>query len=128
LVQHSESGWATENIIINYTEWLHKQIADGCPCALILDVYPTHRTDRVFAIAEAYDVELLFVPAGGTGRFQPMDRRVFGELKARARAAFDRRRWLAEGEEISHDESVDILIQCWNAIPAENIRKAWNVV
>lgn len=128
VVHHSTSGWATENIIIAYIGWLHRQVADGAPCVLILDVYPTHRTDRVFAAAQEDDVELLFVPAGGTGRFQPMDRRIFGELKARARAAFDRRRWLAGGNDIDYDESVEVLARCWRAIPAENVRKAWNVV
>jgi hypothetical protein len=35
---------------------------------------------------EANDVELFFVPVGATGRFQPMDRQIFGGLKARFRA------------------------------------------
>jgi hypothetical protein len=35
--------------------------------------------------------------ASGIGRFQLMDRLVFGELKARAREAFERRRWLTQG-------------------------------
>jgi hypothetical protein len=50
-----------------------------------------------------------------------------GELKARARTAFDRRRWLTGGNDIGYDESVDILARCWSAILAENSRKAWNV-
>jgi hypothetical protein len=61
------------------------------PCALVLGVYPGHRTERVIATAEANNVELLFVPAGGTGRFGPMDRLIFGDLKAQARAEFGRR-------------------------------------
>jgi hypothetical protein len=127
VVHHTKRGWATEKSIMKYMEWLHGEISDGCPCALILDIYPTHRTGRVRATAQENDVELLFVPAGGTARFQPMDRRVFGELKARARAEFGRRRWLADGDEIGYDASIDVLTRCWNAIPAENIEKAWNV-
>jgi hypothetical protein len=95
-----------------------------CP----MHVYPRHRTERVLATAEANDVELLFVPAGGTGRFQPLDRRVFGELKSRARAEFGRRLGLAGGADIDYETSVDILVTCWNAIPTNNIRNAWNVV
>jgi hypothetical protein len=128
LVKHSESGWATENIVMSYIEWLSHEIADGTPCALILDVYPTHRTDRVIEIAAANDVELLFVPAGGTGRFQPLDRRIFGELKARARAEFRRWTWRADGLDMDYEQSIRILSRCWMAIPAENVKKAWNVV
>jgi hypothetical protein len=51
----------------------------------------SHRTKPILATAEALDVELLFVPAGGTARFQPMDRQILGELKARGRADFIRR-------------------------------------
>jgi hypothetical protein len=95
---------------------------------LILDVYPTHRTDRVVESAAANDVELLFVPAGATGRFQPLDRRVFRELKARARAEFGRWMWRAGGLDIDYDASIEILARCWAAIAPENVKKAWNVL
>jgi hypothetical protein len=113
---------------VAYIEWLHREVADGHPCVLVLDVYPSHRTERVFATAESNDVELLFVPAGDTGRFQPLDRRVFGELKSRARAEFGRRLWLAGGADIDYETSVHILVTSWNAIPTTNIKNAWNVV
>jgi hypothetical protein len=49
-----------------------------------------HRTERVIAAAKANNIEPPFIPAGGTSRFQPMGRRLFGDLKARARAEFAR--------------------------------------
>jgi hypothetical protein len=127
-IHHTDSGWATEGLIVAYIEWLDREVADGHPCVLIVDVYPSHRTDLVFATAEANDVELLFVPEGGTGRFQPLDRRVFGELKSRARAEFVRRLRLAGGADIDYETRVQILVTCWNAIPTDNNRNAWNVV
>jgi hypothetical protein len=63
-MQHTDSGWATENLISNDIEWIHRDIAQGYSAVLILDVYPTHRIDLVFQTATANDVELLFVPAG----------------------------------------------------------------
>jgi hypothetical protein len=113
---------------VAYIEWLHRDVADGYPCVLVLDVYPSHRTERVLATAEANDVELLFMPAGGTGRFQPLDRLVFGELKSRARLEFGLPLWRAGGADIDSETSVQILVTCWNAIPTNNIRNAWNVV
>ena len=127
LIRHTESGWATERIITSYIEWLAREVAHGSPSILVLDVYPSHRTDLVVDTAAANDVELLFVPAGATGRFQPLDRRVFGELKARARAEFGRAMWRAGAAEVDYDESLRILARCWASIPTENIRQAWNV-
>jgi hypothetical protein len=111
-IRHTEKGWATENLIVEYIEWLHREVAEGFPCILIMDVYPCHRTDRVLAAADTNDVELLFVPAGATGRFQPMDPRIFGELKARARAEFARRMWRTGETDVNHDESVRVLVRC----------------
>jgi hypothetical protein len=100
VVHPTESGWATENIIIADIEWLHEQVAVSV-CTLIIDAFPTHGTDRVLATAEADDVEL-FVPAS-------------------ARAAFDRRRWLADGDEIGHDESLAIFTRCWKCDPSREL-------
>jgi hypothetical protein len=134
IVRNTESEWVTENIVISYIEWLSHEIAHGTPCVLILDVYPTHRTDRVveieIEIAIANHMELLFVPARGTGRFQPLDRRIVGELKARGRtrAELGRWTWRADGLDIDYDQSLRIFSRCWTAITAENIKKTWNVV
>jgi hypothetical protein len=116
LVSHTDSGWVTENLVVASIQWLSREIANGSPCALILDVYPTHRTDFVKATAAANNVELLYVPAGGIGRFQTMDRGILGELKSRVRAEFGRYMWRSGGDEIDYDESVQILARCWNAI------------
>jgi hypothetical protein len=67
VVHHPESRWASEELIVTYVEWLNCDIAKGFPCALVLDVYPSHRTDRVTCTAEANDVELLsFDPSSRT--------------------------------------------------------------
>jgi hypothetical protein len=51
-VKHAENGWEAENLIVEYLQWLHTEIADIRPCVLILDVYPAHRTGAVVASAE----------------------------------------------------------------------------
>jgi hypothetical protein len=127
-MRHSETGWATENVIIEFTEWLHHDITESSPCALVLDVYPSHRTECVIATAEANAVEHLFVPGGGTGRFHPMDRQIFGDLKTWAQADFGRRLQFERSETIDYAISVQILQKCWTSIPSANVRKAWNVV
>jgi hypothetical protein len=73
------------------------------------------------------DIELLFVPAGGTSEYQLLDYRNFGELKSRARAEIARLMAIGGGANIDYDQSVGILVQCWTAISGENIRKAWGL-
>jgi hypothetical protein len=108
--QHTESGWATANLIVQYLEWLHTEIADRRPCfLLVLDIHPAHRTDPAGAAAEECEIELLFVPAGGTSEYQPLDCRIFGELKSRARAEIVRLMSHSGGIDIKHDQSVTIL-------------------
>jgi hypothetical protein len=41
-------------------------------------------------LAQELGIRVLFVAVGMTGVYQPLDPRIFGSLKARARAWFDR--------------------------------------
>jgi hypothetical protein len=111
-----------------FIKWLHREIADYRAYVLIMDVYPSHWTDCVLATAEGDDAEVLFVPTRGTGRFQPVDCRIFGELKARAQGHFERRVWREGPETMDHQTSVDILEKCWASLPSDRIQKAWNIV
>jgi hypothetical protein len=126
ILTHTDNGWTTENIMLEYLNWIHLK-SDNQPCALISDVYASHRTDKVNAFAAEKGIELLFVPAGGTSRFQPLDVRIFGELKVRAREKFTRLAW-ARGEwEGTFDEAITILEQTWSMISPDNVKKAWMV-
>jgi hypothetical protein len=120
-----ESEWGTENLIVECLQWLHTKIADRLPCILILDVYPAHQTDVVVDAVEECDIELLFISASGTNKYQPLDYRIFGELKSRSREEIVRLISRRGGIGIEHEQSVTISERCWNAIPGENIRKAW---
>ena len=104
-----------------------QQGSEQGPLILILDVYRAHLTDDVKEFAKARHIELLFVPPGCTSLYQPLDRRVFGELKAAARREFNRldRLTIKKGEEFR--TSVGVLARCWKAITPENIRKAWKI-
>jgi hypothetical protein len=93
-----------------------------------MDVYPTHRTELVKNHAANLQIELLFVPAGGTSKYQPLDARVFGELKSRARAAFLRHSSIIGLRGATYEERIDILEDCWNRISPESIMKAWGII
>jgi hypothetical protein len=67
------------------------------------------------------------MPAGATKEFQPLDRRIFGELKSRTRVEFERIRAFAGSIATGYDDSVRILGDCWNRITVQHVRKAWQV-
>jgi hypothetical protein len=120
--RHTTNGWTTEEMFTEYLTWL-SQRCDGEPLFLMMDNYPIHRTQKVGDHAAGLMIHLQFVPAGATGRVQRLDRRVFGELKSRARLGLRR---LADGRRGANpDQVTSILAEAWNAISGENRRKAW---
>lgn len=79
------------------------------------------------------DIGHIIVPEGQTGQWQPLDFRIFGDLKARAKALFDIRYaqsdvpyTMLQTSEIKWEDSMEILLLCWNEISEENVRNAWS--
>jgi hypothetical protein len=52
---------------------------------LIIDLYKTHWTEQVPGTAEELNIEMISIPASCTDEFQPLDRKVFGPLKVKAK-------------------------------------------
>ena len=94
-------------------------------CALILDVHSTHRTKDVKTKAKELGIELIYVPAGGTSKYQPLDRRVFGELKSRARKKFRILSRKYGDAEMPYQRAMQVLLESWDSIDPRNIRKAF---
>ena len=129
LVVHSSSGWAKEEVCQSYLEWLHHGYAHDTPFSLLWDVYPSHRTDTIKQYAADNDIQLNFIPPGQTGEWQPLDYRIFGSLKARARAAFNRTDAVFEKKgkkNIKWEIAIGILMQCWEEISKNEVIKAWS--
>lgn len=129
LVTCSESGWTTEDVSLQYLEWMKHGYAHGNSMALLWDVYSAHRTENVKQFAARNDIGMMFIPAGQTGEWQPLDFRIFGSLKARAKAEFDKRHAVhrnGDEYEINWELAIDILIQCWDEISTEEAINAWS--
>jgi hypothetical protein len=60
----------------------------GKPFLLILHIYSAHPSAKLRQRASELVLQLLFVPAGVTSTFQPLDRQIFGQIKSRAKAQF----------------------------------------
>jgi hypothetical protein len=127
-VTHSESGWINGEIAAEYIYWL-KELYPTHPLALLWDVYPAHTDADVRAVAQEEAVCLAYVPSGQTSIWQPLDRRIFGSLKQRAKALFR----MAHSDIHGAPPKLDIfwalycLVTCWDAIPNEDVKAAWNI-
>ena len=53
------TNWTTGDLMVNYFEWLSKQL-DGKPCALLLDTYRAHKQANMIFEARKRNIELIF--------------------------------------------------------------------
>jgi hypothetical protein len=63
-----------------------------------------------------------------TNEYQSLHRRVFGSLKARARARFDDW-WIQNpGGAIRLEDAIEILLEVWKAMPQDEIFDGWSAL
>jgi hypothetical protein len=67
---------------------LHEYFNDGQPFWLILDCYSLHPSEYIKKCAEKIGIKLLFIPAGMTDAYEPLDRYIFGLMKASGRRMY----------------------------------------
>jgi hypothetical protein len=80
---------------------------------LVLDVSPSHQTNNVKKLAQRIGMELLFVSAGATERLQPLNRRIFGELKSRVRVQFSRLSVINGEHKADYELSLQVISDGW---------------
>lgn len=83
-----------------------------------------HKTKAVLEKACDSNIQLIFVPANGTGKYQPLDRKIFGILKAKLKA-------LTESQILSGKERFDIifnnLVKAWSEITITYLMRALDI-
>ena len=124
-VFHSAKGYTTEDVMAHYFALLNSWM-DGEACALLLDRFAAHISEKTRAEAARYNIRLVLIPTSGTELFQPLDLRVFGCLKSMARSIYDEDLYRKQTG-YTRSEAADVFVKCWNKIPHDVIRKAWNI-
>lgn len=134
-IEVSSNGWSNIKCFAHYLIWLrqelnekYKNIKNYSPdqeIDVILDLYASHRNDKIKELAKALKFKLHFIPAGFTDSFQPLDRYVFGALKSMARAAFYDE--YVKNPEAEHTiaKACKILLNCWAKLTDDTFKKAW---
>jgi hypothetical protein len=79
---HSESGWIAIQTFEEYPQMLKREFPRDEPIYLILDCYSVHRGQEFRFYVRDLGINMKFIPPGMTDCFQPLDRTVFGTLKA----------------------------------------------
>lgn len=123
---HSESGWSTEETFVQYIQHIGEYF-NNQEVHLLLDVYTAHRTDTVKETAHSYNIHLHFIPPGCTDLVQPLDVKVFGALKSKARALFRERYNGVMCPRVTSRDAVQNLIKAWEGISTYIIEEAWEV-
>jgi hypothetical protein len=124
----SESGWTTTQVMVQWLSALRQNLfPDDRPVAVILDTYAAHRCQEVRTAASNLNIELIFIPPGCTDLLQPLDRRVFGVLKSKARRRWRSRYHSRVGGRATHAELIDDLLSSWHELTEDAIVSAWSV-
>jgi hypothetical protein len=97
------------------------------PIHLLLDSYSAHRTDDVKATVARLGTTLHYIPPGLKDEFQPLDRAVFGVLKAQAKRLFHARFHANPYGRRTKPEAVADMITAWS-LPGESVTEnTWDI-
>ena len=124
-IDYSRTGWSDREVMTRYLAWL-RQLAGNRLINVMWDVHASHRHADVRDWASAHSVGLTFIPAGQTGTWQPLDRRLFGSLKARATRILNESMIDESFEDHDMNRAISVLVQAWQEMGREEIRHAWS--
>jgi hypothetical protein len=122
----SETGWTTSDVMCWYFACLREREFPEGPIILLLDCYSAHRCNLVRAAAQQWGIELVFIPPGCTNLLQPLDRHVFGVLKAHARKLWRVQYHSSHGGKTTRPMMAGNLVEAWKRITPEVIESAWD--
>jgi hypothetical protein len=77
-------------------------------------------------MAEGLNIRLHFIPPGMTDEFQPLDRKVFGILKAYGKLLFLRQTTTFVGRRTKQN-AVQDLMAAWERLQPTSIEAAWDI-
>ena len=133
VIDHSSNGWTTAPVMLRYLDFFKKKLlqkhpeAEGERIYLILDVYKAHTNEEVRKYADDNNIELIFIPAGKTDIYQPLDIQIFGALKGKARGYWYENYALTPAVQQTKSTAAQTLITCWAELNENVIDAGWKV-
>jgi hypothetical protein len=123
----TESGWTTTAVMCEYFRLLREKVYPTGPLVVLLDASGAHRSPITKAAAERLGIRLVFIPPGSTDALQPLDRFVFGVLKAHARQLWRTHYHDTHGAKTTRAMMAGNLITSWERITPDLIDRAWDI-
>lgn len=127
IITHSANGWVDEAVMLEYINYL-SGLFQNQPICLILDVFASHRSTEVKNRARELNIELIFVPANGTGLYQPLDVGVFGDVKQRLLSYVHQSYLLNHDEKITCAMAGDNFINVWRLVRESSISNIFDQI
>jgi hypothetical protein len=93
----------------NYLRWSSRR-NQGKRTVLIWDIFAAQRAKSVKALVEKLNIEVIYIPAGQTDEYQPLDRRFLGPMKQRARGLFGALYFTNFSVDPGMDEALTIMV------------------
>jgi hypothetical protein len=97
------------------------------PIALVLDQYPAHMTLTSHAKAREPKTKFIPVPKRETACCQPLDHRIYGALKSKARAKSDCMTANENTPPVTKEAAAKLSQKCWKELTKENVFDAWQL-
>ena len=123
---HTESGWMRKETFELYLMQL-SQLCGGHEIQLLLDVHASHRAAECKELAKVLGIHFIYIPPGFTDALQPCDRRVFGSLKATARALWCKRQRENPGAKRTKIDAVQDMLTAWQSLSEDTLEDAWDI-
>jgi hypothetical protein len=111
--------------MLHYLDWLRQQMLPE-PFGMSMDQFGTHTTEAVINKAEVLEIEVIRNPNGATGRYQPLDRRTFGALKAKVKAKWGQKFAEHYGMASPQEVAAELLLQSWGELSDFAVTARWD--
>jgi hypothetical protein len=125
-IWHNPNGRCTEVSMVQYLHWLRTQIMTSEIC-LLLGQFNAQDTPTVHDEAGKLNIHVVFIPKGGTGKYQPLDRRVFGALKFKGGTKWARYYGANPGRMCTREIAADLLLTPWDELDNSYIVAGWDL-
>ena len=124
---HSSTGWQITETMLQWLLFLRSlpEYADGHEIHVILDCFRVHICEAVRREAARLNIRLHFIPPGLTDLLQPLDRAVFGALKAEYRAIYRYEMAQREDKRVKKADFAVFLVLAWELVSEGAIRRGW---
>jgi hypothetical protein len=96
------------------------------PFCLFLDQFGSHTTELVTTKAEALGIEMIWIPKGAMGRYQPIDQRMFGTLKAKGKVKWCSQFAEHDGMGCTCNVAAELLLQSLDELSHYAVAAEWN--